>query len=103
MPSAIWTGTISFGLVTVPVRAVSATRSRDVRFNPLEESTGARIRYRKVSEQTGDEVPSEKIVAASAAGLLNDSPARRRSPTKDQRSKTHPSPAWPYHSRLFFP
>jgi DNA end-binding protein Ku len=44
------------------VRAVSATRSRDVRFNQLEESTGARIRYRKVSEQTGDEVPNEKIV-----------------------------------------
>jgi DNA end-binding protein Ku len=62
VPSAIWTGTISFGLVTVPVRAVSATRSRDVRFNQLEESTGARIRYRKVSEQTGDEVPTEKIV-----------------------------------------
>ena len=62
MPSAIWTGTISFGLVTVPVRAVSATRSRDVRFNQLEDSTGARIRYRKVSEQTGDEVPNEKIV-----------------------------------------
>jgi len=62
VPTAIWTGTISFGLVTVPVRAVSATRSRDVRFNQLEETTGARIRYRKVSEQTGDEVPNEKIV-----------------------------------------
>ena len=62
MPTAIWTGTISFGLVTVPVRAVSATRSRDVRFNQLEEGTGARIRYRKVSEQTGDEVPNEKII-----------------------------------------
>jgi len=62
VPSAIWTGTISFGLVTVPVRAVSATRSRDVRFNQLEESTNARIRYRKVSELTGDEVPNEKIV-----------------------------------------
>jgi DNA end-binding protein Ku len=60
--SAIWTGTISFGLVTVPVRAVSATRSLDVRFNQLEESTGARIRYRRVSEQTGDEVPNERIV-----------------------------------------
>jgi len=62
VPSAIWTGTVSFGLVTVPVRAVTATRSRDVRFNQLEESTGARIRYRRVSEQTGDEVPTEKIV-----------------------------------------
>lgn len=62
MPSAIWTGTISFGLVTVPVRAVSATKSRDVRFNQLEQSTGARIRYRRVSEQTGDEVPTDQIV-----------------------------------------
>ena len=62
MPSAIWTGTISFGLVTVPVRAVSATKSRDVRFNQLEEATGARIRYRRVSEQTGDEVANDKIV-----------------------------------------
>lgn len=62
MPSALWTGTISFGLVTVPVRAVSATKSRDVRFNQLEASTGARIRYRRVSEQSGDEVPTEKIV-----------------------------------------
>lgn len=62
MPSAIWTGTISFGLVTVPVRAVSATRSRDVRFNQLEGATGARIRYRRVSEQTGEEVPTDQIV-----------------------------------------
>ena len=62
MPSAIWTGTISFGLVTVPVRAVSATKSRDVRFNQLEESTGARIRYRRVSEQSGDEVSNDRIV-----------------------------------------
>lgn len=62
MPSALWTGTISFGLVTVPVRAVSATKSRDVRFNQLEAATGARIRYRRVSEQTGDEVPNDRIV-----------------------------------------
>ncbi|MFA5883642.1 MAG: Ku protein [Acidimicrobiia bacterium] len=62
MAPAIWTGTISFGLVTVPVRAVSATKSRDVRFNQLEGATGARIRYRRVSEQTGDEVPNDKIV-----------------------------------------
>ena len=62
MPSAIWTGTISFGLVTVPVRAVSATKSLDVRFNQLEEGSGARIRYRRVSEQTGDEVTSDRIV-----------------------------------------
>ncbi len=61
MPSAIWTGSISFGLVQVPVKLVSATKSKDVSFNQLEEGTGARIRYKKVSEATGEEVPAEKI------------------------------------------
>ena len=62
MPRPIWSGTITFGLVTVPVKLVTATRSQDVRFNQLEEGTGSRIRYRKVSEATGEEVPSERIV-----------------------------------------
>jgi DNA end-binding protein Ku len=62
VPNAIWTGSISFGLVTVPVRLVSATRSLDVRFHQLERETGARIRYRRVSEQSGDEVPNDRIV-----------------------------------------
>ena len=62
MPTAIWTGSISFGLVTVPVRLVSATRSQDVRFHQLEAETGARIRYRRVSEKTGEEVPNDQIV-----------------------------------------
>jgi DNA end-binding protein Ku len=61
MPSAIWTGSISFGLVQVPVRLVSATKSKDVSFNQLEEGTGARIRYKKVSEVTGEEVPADRI------------------------------------------
>jgi DNA end-binding protein Ku len=61
MPSAIWTGSISFGLVQVPVRLVGATKSRDVSFNQLEEGTGARIRYKKVSDATGEEVPPDKI------------------------------------------
>jgi DNA end-binding protein Ku len=62
VPSAIWTGSISFGLVTVPVRLVSATKSLDVRFNQLDADTGARIRYRRVSDATGEEVPTDKIV-----------------------------------------
>jgi DNA end-binding protein Ku len=62
MPSAIWSGTVGFGLVSVPVKLVSATRSKDVRFNQLEQRTGARIRYRKVSDATGEEVANEEIV-----------------------------------------
>lgn len=61
MPSTIWTGSISFGLVAVPVRLVSATRSHDVRFHQLDPDTNSRIRYRRVSEASGDEVPREQI------------------------------------------
>jgi DNA end-binding protein Ku len=43
------------------VRLVGATKSRDVSFNQLEEGTGARIRYKKVSDATGEEVPAERI------------------------------------------
>ena len=62
MPSSIWTGAISFGLVQVPVRIVTATKNRDVSFNQLEQSTGSRIRYKKVSDQTGEEVAPDEIV-----------------------------------------
>jgi DNA end-binding protein Ku len=41
---------------------MTATKSRDVRFHQLEEGTGARIRYRKVSDATGEEVPNDQIV-----------------------------------------
>src|ERR1700709_280282 len=61
MPSAIWTGAISFGLVQVPVKLVGATKSKDVSFNQLEKGSGARIRYRKVSDATGDEVTADQI------------------------------------------
>lgn len=61
MPSTIWSGSIGFGLVSVPVRLVSATKSHDVRFNQLDPETGARIRYRRVSDATGEEVPRDKI------------------------------------------
>jgi DNA end-binding protein Ku len=62
VPSAIWSGNIGFGLVNVPVKVLSATKNRDVRFNQLEAGTNSRIRYRKVSDQTGEEVPAEQIV-----------------------------------------
>ena len=59
MPSAIWTGAISFGLVQVPVKLVGATKNKDVSFNQLEKGSGARIRYRKVSDATGEEVGAD--------------------------------------------
>lgn len=61
-PSSIWTGTIGFGLVQVPVRMVTATRNKDVSFNQIDRETGSRVRVKRVSESTGEEVGSDRIV-----------------------------------------
>lgn len=61
-PRSIWTGAISFGLVNVPIKLTSATRSHDVRFNQLRRSDGSRIKQRRVAEADGEEVPYEEIV-----------------------------------------
>src|SRR6266702_2787096 len=62
MPRAIWTGAISFGMVTVPVRLFSAVNRKTVRFHQLSRNTGARIVQRRVDSVTTEEVPYEEIV-----------------------------------------
>jgi DNA end-binding protein Ku len=61
-PRAIWSGAISFGLVNVPVKLYSATRSKDVRFNQLHAKDGARIRQKRVCSLDGEEVGLEDLV-----------------------------------------
>ncbi len=59
----LWTGTISFGLVNIPVGLYSATNSKKtIDFDLLRDSDHSRIRYRKVAEADGQEVPKEHIV-----------------------------------------
>jgi DNA end-binding protein Ku len=62
MARAIWTGSISLGLVNVPVKLHSAVKHKDVHFHQLREGTGDRIRYKKVSEKSGREVDTADIV-----------------------------------------
>ena len=62
MARSIWTGTISFGLVTVPVKMYSAVSRKTVRFHQLNKTTGSRIQMRRVDPSTGDEVAYEDIV-----------------------------------------
>ena len=62
MARAIWTGSISFGLLNVPVKLYSAVSSRAIRFRELRESDGSRIRHRRVAEEDGEEVAYEEIV-----------------------------------------
>jgi DNA end-binding protein Ku len=62
MPRAIWSGSISFGLVNIPVKLFNAVSRKSVSFNQIDRRTGARIRYRKVSAADEAEVPNEEIV-----------------------------------------
>lgn len=61
MARPVWTGSISFGLVNVPVKAFTAVRDHDVHFHQLDAKSGARIRYKKVSEKSGREVDQDDI------------------------------------------
>ena len=62
MPRVIWKGSISFGLVTIPVQLFSAVSRKAVRFNQLDAQTGARVRYKKVSSADDSELGPERIV-----------------------------------------
>jgi DNA end-binding protein Ku len=62
MARAIWSGSISFGLLNVPVKLYSAVSKQTVRFRELREGDGARVRHKRVAEGDGKEVPYEKIV-----------------------------------------
>jgi DNA end-binding protein Ku len=62
MARAIWTGAISFGLVTVPVKLYSALDRKSVRFHQLSGKSGVRVAQKRVDPQSGDEVPYADIV-----------------------------------------
>jgi DNA end-binding protein Ku len=68
MARPIWTGTISFGLVSVPVGMYPATHEHHVSFHQFEKGTSDRIRNHRVNERTGDEVDYEDIVKGADVG-----------------------------------
>ena len=62
VPRAIWSGSISFGLVNVPVKLYSAVSHKDVRFHQLHGVDGGRVRQLRVCSADGEEVPYDEIV-----------------------------------------
>jgi DNA end-binding protein Ku len=62
MPRAIWSGSISFGLVNIPVKLYSAVSRKTVRFHQIDAESGQRIRQQRVNPGSGEEVPYEQIV-----------------------------------------
>ena len=64
MARAIWSGSISFGLLNVPVKLYSAVARRSIALREIRDSDSARIKHRRVAEGTDEEVPYENIVKA---------------------------------------
>jgi DNA end-binding protein Ku len=62
VPRAIWTGVISFGLVSVPVRMFTATESKELKFHFLDKRDLAPIGYDKVNKETGESVAADDII-----------------------------------------
>ena len=64
MARPIWNGTISFGLLNVPVQLHSGERSLDLHFRMLDSRDNSPVRYERVNSETGEEVPWKEIVKA---------------------------------------
>ena len=58
---AIWKGAVTFGLVNVPVKVVTAVRHKEIRFHMLHDKDGGRINQKRVCSVDGEEVPYEEI------------------------------------------
>ncbi|HXQ18469.1 MAG TPA: Ku protein [Acidimicrobiales bacterium] len=90
MARTIWSGSLSFGLVNVPVGLYPATQDKTIHFNQFEAGTSDRIRYKKVNERTGEEVSQSDIVKGFNVGdgdyvILSDDELTAADP---ERSRT---------------
>jgi DNA end-binding protein Ku len=86
----IWKGALSFGLVNIPAGLYPATSDKSVHFNQFEEGTSDRIRYKKVNERTGEEVPNDRIVRGFDLGsgeyvILTDEELESAEPKKSRQ------------------
>lgn len=64
MARPVWSGTLSFGLLNIPVSLMSGERRTDISFRMLDSRNNAPVRYERVNAETGDEVPWKDIVKA---------------------------------------
>ncbi|MEP6694625.1 MAG: Ku protein [Chloroflexota bacterium] len=91
MSQPVWTGSISFGLVTIPVRLYTATGSKDVRFHLYDQRTGKRLRYERVTraDEAPTFTPTDDFSESEPMSSEDSRPASRA----ERESFTAPEPA----------
>jgi DNA end-binding protein Ku len=70
-PRSLWNGTLTFGLVNVPVKVYTATESKTIHFHEVHLTDGARIEHRRVCPKEGKEVPNDEIVKGYELSIGN--------------------------------
>src|SRR3546814_9580264 len=85
---AIWSGSIGFGLVNIPVKLFSASQSSKLDLDMLDRRDHSRIRYQRVNENTGKEVAWDDIVKGY---MLNDDYIILEESDFEERSEEHTS------------
>lgn len=90
MPSKLWTGSISFGLINIPVSLVTAEQRDELDFTLLDKRDSSPIGYQKISKRTGKPVPGDRIVRGvehtnGRYVIVSDADLRRASPERTQR------------------
>ena len=71
MARAVWSGVISFGLVSVPIGMFTATEEHEPSFHQFAKGSTDRIRYKRVNERTGEEIDYDDVVKGVDAGGAN--------------------------------
>jgi hypothetical protein len=99
-PRSIWNGTVTFGLVAVPIKLYTATESKSVSFREVHARDGARIEHRRICSKEGREVPYEEVahsydldgkqVIVTDEELASVQP-RKRGPSTSRRLSTSPT------------
>ncbi|HEX3128912.1 MAG TPA: Ku protein [Thermoanaerobaculia bacterium] len=89
MARSIWKGSITFGLVNIPVGLYSAEKREEVSFHLLDRKNKARVKYKRVNEETGREVAWEDTVRgfeleSGKYVILTDEDLQRAAPEKTQ-------------------
>ena len=94
MPRAVWTGSIGFGLVSIPVRLFNATSPKDVRFHQFDRTTGRRIHYRRVADGP-DSTPTVEPPSFAGAGPSAGHEAAGTAPDERDERPAFREPAEP--------
>lgn len=96
MARAIWSGSLFFGLVNVPVGLFSASKDHDLHFHQFEKGMSARVRNKRVNEDTGKEVDYDDVVKGAEVGDGERRDARTRAISSRTRMGGYPKGSGAY-------